>query len=99
MITAAQMREARALITDPGKWCTDVFSVDRQGDEVSPLSHRAARFCAYGAIAKVMNISGEEAWYQVPHQYGSLARVNNRSGHEAILNLMDEIATDLEQAQ
>ena len=44
---------ARAKIDKHQKWCKGVFSRDHNGDEVSPVSVNAVRFCALGAIRAV----------------------------------------------
>ena len=44
---------ARAKIDKHQRWCKGAFSKDHNGEEVSPVSVNAVRFCALGAIRAV----------------------------------------------
>lgn len=42
--------EAKALITDPAKWCQDDFAQNEEGDAVDALSDQAKCRCSLGAL-------------------------------------------------
>ena len=90
---------ARALIADEQHWCRDHLAVDKNGIAVSPMSPRAVKRCAVGAVIS--------AAYQLTNDvdtarklgYESLApigsflfmQVNDAGGHFAVLALFDKI--------
>lgn len=48
----ALLRGAQTVIADRSAWTKKVFARDRHSRQVSPISDRAVRFCAAGAIVR-----------------------------------------------
>ena len=94
---------ARRLIAGEQHWCTHHLAVDKDGIVVSPMSQRAVKRCAFGAVLA--------AAYQLTHHLDvahTLARqllvpigypttnmsVNDNRGHSAVLALFDQLIAD-----
>lgn len=50
MVPAEALRAAAALLADPAKHTTEAVARDAAGVPCQPRSHRAVRWCAYGAV-------------------------------------------------
>ena len=91
---------ARRLIADEQHWCRRHLAVDKDGIVVSPMSPRAVKRCALGAvIAAAYQLTHN---YDVAHSLGhqvlgpivrpaTLMRLNDTSGHSAVLALFDRV--------
>jgi hypothetical protein len=78
------LREAAALIEQPGKWCKGTDAVDAAGEYSDPLSARAVRWCALGAIIKV---SGNDQGEGCEHTIAKIAlRQECGGGHISEFN-------------
>ena len=91
---------ARALIADEQHWCSHRLALDKNGDAVGPMSPRAVRWCALGAVVA--------AAYQLTHDFNTahklglevlapiggpipLMHINDSRGHSAALALFDRV--------
>jgi hypothetical protein len=91
---------ARGLIADEQHWCLHHLAVDKDGIVVSPMSPRAVKRCALGAvIAAAYQLTHN---YDVAHNLGhdvlspivhpaAIMSVNDTKGHSAVLAVFDEI--------
>lgn len=50
---AGVLREARALIAEPERWCKNELALDSSGHPTWPSSDTACRFCVMGAFFRV----------------------------------------------
>lgn len=48
------LKKARALISDPKRFCTGTFAADKHGGPVSCMSPRAFMFCSEGACIRAL---------------------------------------------
>lgn len=92
--------EARALIADKSHWTHEVFANTSNGIPVLPNSHRATKWCAIGALRKIVgddsnSLHGIDSpirqlnlvaldLYQM-----NIANVNDRLGHQSVLKVYD----------
>lgn len=90
--------EARALIADKSHWTHEVFANTSNGIPVLPNSHRATKWCAIGALRKIVG-------NYLDHSIGSplyilenasvelynmnVVGVNDDLGHEETLQVYD----------
>jgi hypothetical protein len=91
---------ARALIADEQHWCLHHLALDKNGIVVGPMSPRAVRRCALGAVLA--------AAYQLTHNFDTahklghealapfclpalLMHLNDTIGHAAVLTLFDDV--------
>ena len=91
---------ARALIADEQHWCSHRLALDKNGVGVSPMSPRAVRRCALGAVLA--------AAYQLTHNFDTahklghealapiggpipVMHINDTRGHSAALALFDRV--------
>ena len=91
---------ARALIADEQQhWCPHHLAVDKDGIVVSPMSPRAVKRCALGAVmaAAYQLTQNYDAAHKLEHEVlgpivrpAKLMRVNDARGHAAVLALFDE---------
>lgn len=94
------LREAKALIAEPWRWCTMMSAVDADGGLVDPRSEDAIRWCAIGAIARVAGICVEHASNRFPQIHSAAAVVapdcgtnasilNDRGNHADVMAMFD----------
>jgi hypothetical protein len=94
-LEVTQLIRAKALIQDPKNWTINVFARNADGYSVDALDPDAERFCANGALWKVIGSFNSSARQYL--QKASLkgwstdepAQVNNDEGHEATLKMFD----------
>lgn len=103
------IRDARALITNPGNWTTLRYARTKQGHGTDPTFPDAVCFCMLGAIRKAGCFRGDGiARAQAPEMWealgmnlpGGIAFVhtfNDTYGHKAVLQHMDNVAAYLER--
>jgi hypothetical protein len=94
------VERAHALIRDEQHWCRRVLAIDVNGVPISPISVKAVKRCALGAVIA--------AAYQLTHDYDAAHRlghealrphyspatliyVNDIRGHAAVLALFDAV--------
>ena len=91
---------ARALIADEQHWCLHYLALDKNGDAVGPMSPRAVRRCALGAvIAAAYQLTHDfDAAHRLGHEVvapmghpDTLMQVNDNRGHSAVLALFDGV--------
>lgn len=104
MTTREILVEARELITPTSRWTAGSFARDKWLAACNPHSPDATRFCAHGALERVVNdpITGfltidpimGELWMTIeelwPNEDRSVASINDHYGHSAILQLFDK---------
>ena len=89
-----QLRDARALITDPAQWTEHTYARDRYGRAVDPCQPEAVCWCAYGALDRqgadecsdareYLRAAAEVLFDSFP------ACVNDDDGHAAVLRMYD----------
>lgn len=103
MDTTAILTEARELITDRARWAIQASAVTADGKSCLPNDPDATRWCAIGAVQKIVSreFDGDE-WLNATqatqnlmdscaaHAYGRDAQfVNDWVGHDAILGVID----------
>ena len=91
---------ARSLIADDRHWCPHHLALDKNGVAVSPMSPRAVRRCAVGAlIAAAYQLThnfdtarrlGHEVFAGLSHPT-SLMQLNDIRGHSAVLARFDRV--------
>jgi hypothetical protein len=93
------VERARELIADEQHWCQRHLALDANGVVVSPISAKAVKRCALGAvIAAAYQLTND---YNAAHQLGhevlgthyraaTLMHVNDSRGHAAVLALFDD---------
>ena len=91
---------ARALIADEQNWCPRHLAMDKNGIVVSPISPRAVKRCALGAVIEAAyqlthdldaaHKLGREALVPIGHP-AALMSVNDTRGHSAVLALFDQV--------
>jgi hypothetical protein len=94
------VERARALIADEEHWCRRHLALDRDGIIVSPISPRAVKRCALGAVIEAAyqlthdldaaHKLGREALAPIGHP-ATLMSVNDSRGHSAVLALFDGV--------
>ena len=92
---------ARALIADEQQhWCPHHLAVDKDGIVVSPMSPRAVKRCALGAVmaAAYQLTPDRNAAHKLGHDAlmpicrpARLMKINDNRGHAAMLALFDEV--------
>jgi hypothetical protein len=97
--TSEILRQARARIADPSKWCQGDYAVDANGEGTFYEGHTACRWCAKGSLYLEMcklDLMGKqrspcsllEAVSQ--HLYGKyVTTINDDIGHETVMQLYD----------
>lgn len=92
MSARAVLAEALSFIAAPEKWAADGIAFDRHGNEVSPTSDNARRFCMVGAIQRVKCSADDygAAIRAVRKACGkqSIFEFNDGHGHKAVLKCM-----------
>jgi len=56
----SNLKAARELLAQPGKWTKHVYARDPSGNAVPPRRDNAVCFCALGALRKVTNAFAED---------------------------------------
>ena len=104
------LRQARALIADPARWCQYEGARGRSGRGVDLLGRSAVAWCALGALERVcwrlgVGLIGPRerldraAKHVAKREYGSSpALVNDRLGHDAVLRMYDLAIGECEAA-
>jgi hypothetical protein len=102
------LREARALIADPDRWCQGYEAVDANGVFIDSTAPQAVRWCALGALGRVANrrqlrstemLDVDEALDEASRLYGkTVDHVNDEDGHAAVLRVYDAAIADVEAA-
>jgi hypothetical protein len=90
--------QARAIIADPNKWTTQAFARDKGGYSTSAHSENACRFCAVGAVKKVLGDNRDseggllyKVWNLLDEASGStIAYTNDNKGHAEVLAAYDK---------
>lgn len=97
------LREARALIADENRWCTEVMATDMQGN--SCAVYDGVKFCAIGALEKVSDDNEEATQFLCEAAMALFSRpepyeVNDTLGHAATMRMYDEAirAADADEA-
>jgi len=85
--------KAKALIQNPENWTQGCSAVDNFGEEVSPSSPEACKFCALGALDK-MNDWDAGAFKELAKvarsKYNTcVSQVNDKLGHSAVMEIFD----------
>lgn len=92
MSAHAVLTEALSFIAAPEKWAADGIAFDRHGNEVSPASDNARRFCMVGAIQRVKCSADDygAAIREVRKACGkqSIFEFNDGHGHKAVLKCL-----------
>lgn len=65
MTPAEVLRAARALIADPARWCQYVLAQNAHNQSVAPLDPDATRWCAVGALCRVLDYAGLHLWSEI----------------------------------
>jgi hypothetical protein len=88
--------QARAIIADPNKWGIQAFARDKSGYSTSAHSKNACRFCAVGALKKILGPDHNgggllyEAWNYLDDAAGApISYVNDSKGHAEVLAAYD----------
>jgi hypothetical protein len=94
------VEQARSLIADEQHWCRGQLAEDARGRIVLPISAKAVRRCALGAViaAAFQLTRNYDAAYALAHNalrphfgLSTLVQVNDVRGHAAVLALFDEV--------
>lgn len=96
--TSEILRKAKAVIENPENWTQMSYAADQFGNELcDPNSDDACRFCAVGAVARVLGIDGSlaEDHHAVKAldactESGSVIGFNDACSHAALLRVWDE---------
>jgi len=98
-ITAAQLREAADLISDPRRWCVNKAATTEDGKETGVDSLNAVAWCAVGAICRVVpHIAVTTALTAIDPNRPNLSLVNDLYGHAAAVAELHRLA-DLAEAR
>jgi len=108
METIEVLTQALEIISDPERWTQGTFARDTTGRTCSYLSYAAVKFCATGAIFKIIGWDGcfpvpalmrlDEAALQLFSGEANSVSVNDHHGHAAVV-YMFERAIELAQAE
>jgi len=103
------LKQARELISNEGRWCQGELAETAQGAIVNPSSINAYRWCAEGALCKVLNIDDIDfnndsfsllnlaIKKEFPELKGKvLFHLNDDKGHAAVLKVYDRAIEDCE---
>jgi hypothetical protein len=86
------LQRTRDLISDPGRWTTEVYARDSNGHSVIPNSPDAVCWCLIGAYAKV---SGFSATYAGQELYDMIncppTSLNDNHGHQVVIDHLDDL--------
>ena len=85
--TADKLREAKALIEDPERWCQNHYALDADGNSVRMLGQKAVRWCAIGACVRVG--LDMDVLYDIVLPDKPLSEINDDDGHAAVMALFD----------
>jgi hypothetical protein len=103
LTTLDVLRQARALISDPARWCRAAAARDHHLAPTFPTDPQARRWCVQGAVRRIAE--DELPVFQPALRYlaqfapnGEVTLVNDRDGHAAILALLDAAIAWLESA-
>ena len=103
------LEEARNLISDPDNWTRNVYAKTAEGISIAVHNKRAARFCAIGAVARVLRINQEKifdepsemlairrALYDSARKLGfpGIAHLNDAADHSKVLEMYDGAITE-----
>lgn len=58
--TATDLRNAKAIISDPNKWGRHYYAADEGGDPVDHDSPEATCFCTFGAVMKAVSCDEDD---------------------------------------
>jgi hypothetical protein len=98
MLYSQILIEARALIADPANWTTKAFARNDKGNAVTATGEQACKFCAVGAIRKVLGSDNYQPklyqlWSLLDDSTGadglSIAHINDSRGHLEVLQAYD----------
>ena len=110
MKTSTILGKARELIRLKSKWCDGVEARDKNGDEVDPWDKTAVKFCANGAVLKVVgekkNETTEDA--DIAKNYLDVAAIaegyedifdynDNNGGHKGVQKLFTKAIKSAKQ--
>ncbi|MCA1841756.1 MAG: hypothetical protein LC792_00940 [Actinobacteria bacterium] len=101
--TAEALRQARALIADPARWCQDEMARDANGRYADPTSPTARQWCATGAVIHicVATVPALTASRYLRAALGGNRHpeaLNDYDGHAAVLEMYDR-AIELAEAE
>src|SRR5262249_18451125 len=92
------LRDAYALLDSEQRWTSGAWARDERGDPCGPLSTRARRWCAWGALQKcAYDLIGDmRAAGEIAHRIskslvaapGGLVFVNERGGYDLVRFVM-----------
>ena len=101
MTTVEILRAARELISDPARWTRGKYGATATGNHVRGDDPQAIRWCAYGAIEKVVGNSSWDAEMilsEAAHPH-VVIHINDELGHAAVLDLYDRAIALAEQEE
>ena len=95
------LTEARKLIENEENWTTGYYARDKEGNEIDESSPLACKFCAIGALHRVIE---REDDYEIVYSGAKeklakvaednhglyIAQVNDSLGHKATLEMFDK---------
>ena len=97
MNTKEVLIKARELISDPNNWTAHAYARDAKGERVEINSPAACKFCALGAVQRVIGRPHDpslsrKAWNALHEQTSdySVASVNDNEGHAAVMEMFDK---------
>jgi hypothetical protein len=98
------LKEARALLAQPGAWTKGAYARDVEGTYVSPDNPAAVCFCAVGAIHHAGgggNVLASQALkLELPKRYSDITHANDSyKTVKPVLALFDRAIAHLEAAQ
>lgn len=101
----AWLTEARDLISDRKRWCQGSRAKDTHGRIVEPNSPDAVKWCATGAICKVLNLEYIDPRHiarlhrkALQRMVGSIETYNDSRSHKQVLAIFDETIEDLKHS-
>lgn len=94
MTTAEVLQKARDLIADESRWTHGYFARDEHGFEVEAIEPSACKWCAIGAVYRVLDFDDDGGMAPMPEAAYALPRnivdINDRGDHAAVLAAFDE---------
>jgi hypothetical protein len=92
------IRAARAIIAPTEQWAIGWVAYDQHGNRVDHRSPDACRWCAIGALCKILNVDCINDGHVMRRAYSWILKVigddfsvgewQDRNGHDAILDAM-----------
>lgn len=91
------LKAARELISDPARWTQYAAARDKDLNPVDVTSPEAVKFCAAGAIGRVVAVNKPSTGLDFAaidqlraHATTAICTINDKQGYAAILALFDQ---------